>query len=52
MNSLSLIEKVKEKEWIVMGSNEPEPAHEQGNAPARARDVQIAQRTPTFWITN
>jgi hypothetical protein len=31
-------------------SNRSEPAHERGNAPARARDVQLAQRTSVIQI--
>jgi hypothetical protein len=33
-----------------MGRNQPEPAHEQGNAPARARDVNFAWRTSVIQI--
>jgi hypothetical protein len=40
------MEKEKEKEWIVTGWNQPEPAHEQGIAPARARGVIFAQGPP------
>jgi hypothetical protein len=51
MNSLSLAEKEKEKEWIVTGWNQPESAHEpekRARARARARGVTFAQRLWPF----
>jgi hypothetical protein len=35
-----------------MGSNQPKPAHERGNTPARARAGYFAPRTLTIRISN
>jgi hypothetical protein len=47
INLLSLAEKENEKDYTVMGSNQPEPAHKQGKC-ACAGD--FAQRTPVVRI--
>jgi hypothetical protein len=46
MNSLILVEKEKEQQWIVMGWNWPKLAREQANTPARALSVDSLHKEP------
>jgi hypothetical protein len=53
MNFLSLIEKEKEKVWIVMGWNQPDTTHTQAKrAHAHARAIRFTQGTLVIWKPN
>jgi hypothetical protein len=52
MDFLSLVEKEKEKEWIVPGLNQPNTAHAQAKRATRARVGGFTQKTSAFWISS
>jgi hypothetical protein len=49
MDFLSLVEKEKEKEWILRGQNQPNTAHAQAKRAARAPALAVLHRRPQFF---
>jgi hypothetical protein len=52
MDFLSLVEKEKEKEWIVPVRNQSNTAHAQAKRVVRARVGGFTQKTSVFWISS